>query len=123
MPTYEPWMKKRSRTLRTGAHLAACTLCACMPLAGCKGDDPDTRPSAASGSSDSGTGAANGAETNFFVTSDKSKTGNLDGLAGADARCQRLADAAGFAGTWVAYLSAEHSADDDSLPVHARDRI
>jgi len=43
----------------------------------------------------------------FFVTSEKSMTGNLGGLAGADAKCARLAAAAGVTGkTWKAYLSA-----------------
>ena len=44
----------------------------------------------------------------FFVTSATSVTGNLGGLAGADATCQRLASAAGQGGrTWRAYLSVE----------------
>jgi hypothetical protein len=75
-----------------------------------------------------GAGGAAGSEaepafrTNFFVTSDKSMTGNLGGLAGADARCQKLADEAGFgAKAWVAYLSVESG--EDGMPVHARDRI
>jgi hypothetical protein len=61
--------------------------------------------------------------TSFFVSSDKSKTGNLGGLAGADARCARLAAAASLpTHTWHAYLSVEH--DGDSGPqVDARDRI
>lgn len=58
--------------------------------------------------------------TTFFVSSSKSTTGNLGGLAGADARCESLADAAGFGQkTWHAYLSAEGG----GTPVHARDRI
>jgi hypothetical protein len=74
-----------------------------------------------------GGGAAGGEaepafKPNFFVTSDKSMTGNLGGLAGADARCQKLAEEAGFgAKTWIAYLSAESG--DDGMPVHARNRI
>lgn len=39
-----------------------------------------------------------------FVTSE-TYTGNLGGLAGADAKCQALADAAGLTGTWRAWLS------------------
>jgi hypothetical protein len=55
---------------------------------------------------------------NFFVSSDTSMTGNLGGLLGADARCQRLAAAVGYgAQTWRAYLSA------DSPVTNARDRI
>src|SRR5260221_14495699 len=44
----------------------------------------------------------------FFVTSAGSgKGGDLGGLAGADARCQGLAQAAGAGGkTWQAYLSS-----------------
>jgi hypothetical protein len=42
----------------------------------------------------------------FFVTSETSATGNLGGLAMADAKCARLAAAAGVTGkTWKAYLS------------------
>ena len=45
----------------------------------------------------------------FFVTSAKSKTGNLGGMAGADRICQTLATAVGQGDkTWRAYLSAEH---------------
>lgn len=40
-----------------------------------------------------------------FVTS-QVYTGNLGGLAGADAKCQTLADAAGLGGTYKAWLSA-----------------
>jgi hypothetical protein len=40
-----------------------------------------------------------------FVTSAAFPTGNLNGLAGADASCQTLADAAGLAGTFKAWLS------------------
>jgi len=42
----------------------------------------------------------------FFITSEKSMTGNLGGIAGADAKCARLAAAVGVTGkTWKAYLS------------------
>ena len=53
----------------------------------------------------------------FFVTSTGLGDGaNLGGLAGADAHCQKLAEAAGSTGkTWAAYLSAEG--------VNAKDRI
>ncbi|MES2625746.1 MAG: hypothetical protein V4628_10735 [Pseudomonadota bacterium] len=53
----------------------------------------------------------------FFVTSVGSgKGGNLGGLAGADAHCAALAEAAGTTGkTWHAYLSA--------TGVNAKDRI
>ena len=65
----------------------------------------------------------------FFVTSAGSgKGGDLGGLAGADAICQRLATAAG-AGTrtWRAYLSTPPTLASGNNPavaaVHARDRI
>jgi hypothetical protein len=63
------------------------------------------------------------APMSFFVTSAGSGNGgNLGGLAGADAHCQRLASAAGRGNaTWRAYLS---QAGGDGVPqIHARDRI
>ena len=43
----------------------------------------------------------------FFVTSVGSGNGaDLGGLAGADAHCQQLAEAAGAGGTWRALTSA-----------------
>ena len=60
----------------------------------------------------------------FFVTSQRSATGNLGGLAGADATCQRLAGAAGHGGrTWRAYLSVERNAALSNQVTHAKDRI
>jgi hypothetical protein len=65
----------------------------------------------------------------FFISSVGSgRGGDLGGLAGADALCQRLASAAGAGGrTWRAYLSvpgAFPSATSPGVPsVHARDRI
>ncbi len=60
----------------------------------------------------------------FFVTSAKSKTGNLGGLAGADKTCQSLATAVGQGDkTWRAYLSAEHDPSNNNNPTNARDRI
>jgi len=61
--------------------------------------------------------------TTFFVTSaTPGKGGDLGGLAGADAHCQSLAQAAGAGGkTWRAYLSAHATAN--SPLVNARDRI
>ncbi len=56
----------------------------------------------------------------FFVSSQGNPTGNLGGLAGADARCTSLAAAVGAAGLWRAYLSAEL---EDGGAVHARTRI
>ena len=64
-----------------------------------------------------------GRTTSFFVTSATSVTGNLGGLAGADATCQRLASAAGHDGTWRAYLSVERDPANGNQATHARDRI
>ena len=70
-------------------------------------------------------GPSNAAPTvSFFVTSVTSVTGDLGGLAGADARCQSLAAAAGHgARTWRAYLSVERDPGNGNQPTHARDRI
>jgi hypothetical protein len=78
--------------------------------AGCSKDSVPTAPS--------------GPTVSFFVTSATSVTGNLGGLAGADATCQRLAAAAGHGGrTWRAYLSVERDPANGNQPTHARDRI
>jgi hypothetical protein len=63
------------------------------------------------------------ANTTFFITSaGPGKGGDLGGLAGADAHCQSLAQAAGAGNkTWRAYLST--NARGGANPVHARDRI
>jgi hypothetical protein len=55
----------------------------------------------------------------FFITSvNPGKGGDLGGLAGADAYCQKLASSVGAGNkTWHAYLSTENPA------VNARDRI
>jgi hypothetical protein len=63
----------------------------------------------------SGGGAAN-PKMSFFITSETSANGNLNGIAMADAKCQRLAAAAGVGGKmWKAYLS--------TATENARDRI
>lgn len=65
-----------------------------------------------------------GPAASFFVTSQRSVTGNLGGLSGADATCQRLASAVGHGGrTWRAYLSVERNAAIGNQVTHARDRI
>lgn len=68
-----------------------------------------------------GGGAARGGpeQMGFFVTSEPvGNGGNLGGLAGADAHCQKLAAAAGSTKTWRAYLSTQGPG-----AVNARDRI
>lgn len=63
------------------------------------------------------------AEMTFFVTSEgPGKGADLGGLTGADAHCQKLAQAAGAGGkTWRAYLSTQ--AVDGAQAVNAKDRI
>src|SRR3954452_3446650 len=63
------------------------------------------------------------ADMTFFITSaGPGKGGDLGGLAGADADCQSLAQAAGAGGkTWRAYLSS--NAAQQGGAVNARDRI
>lgn len=59
----------------------------------------------------------------FFITSEGTGKGaDLGGLAGADAHCQKLAEAAGSVNkTWHAYLSTQ--AVDGQPAINARDRI
>lgn len=70
-----------------------------------------------------GSAQAQTSEMTFFVTSAGSGKGaDLGGLAGADAICQRLAQAAGAGSkTWRAYLSTQ--AVGGATAVNARDRI
>ena len=59
---------------------------------------------------------------NVFVTSKGlGDGGNLGGLAGADYHCQQLAEAAGSAKTFYAYLSNRPS--NGTTTLHAKDRI
>ena len=71
----------------------------------------------------SGSTIAQQAGMTFFVTSVGSGNGaDLGGLAGADQRCQQLAQAAGAGGhTWHAYLSTQ--AANGQPAANARDRI
>jgi hypothetical protein len=70
-----------------------------------------------------GSAIAQQAAMTFFVTSVGSGNGaDLGGLAGADQRCQQLAQAAGGGGhTWHAYLSTQ--AANGQPAANARDRI
>jgi hypothetical protein len=67
-----------------------------------------------------GAAQAQQANMSFFITSaGPGKGADIGGLAGADAHCQRLAQAAGAGGkTWRAYLSTQGDG-----AVNARDRI
>jgi hypothetical protein len=71
----------------------------------------------------SGSAPAQQNNMSFFITSAGSGKGaDLGGLAGADAHCQQLAQAAGAGGkTWRAYLSTNAAAQGGA--VNARDRI
>lgn len=93
------------------------TLWLALTLAAFGCDDNGTKPDSTSG------GNTTSAMT-FFVSSATSVTGNLGGLAGADAKCQQLASAAGQGSkTWRAYLSVERDPSNNNQPTHARDRI
>jgi hypothetical protein len=79
---------------------------------------------ATSGCGSTSPAAPSGPSVSFFVTSTTSVTGNLGGLAGADATCQRLGGAAGHGTrTWRAYLSVERDPAAANQPTNARDRI
>ena len=77
--------------------------------------------------SDNRVGAANAQSTptmSFFVSSAKSKTGNLGGLQGADRICQTLATAVGLGNNaWRAYLSVERDPNNNNQPTDASSRI
>ena len=86
--------------------------------AACGDDDPATPTTSASPS------PATPTSMSFFVTSTTNTTGDLGGLAGADARCQSLGAAAGQgARTWRAYLSVERDAGNGNAATDARSRI
>lgn len=79
---------------------------------------------AAACSDDAPTAPSSNASLSFFVSSATSATGNLGGITGADATCQRLAAAVGQgAKTWRAYLSVERDPTNNNLTTHARNRI
>ncbi|HEY7318749.1 MAG TPA: hypothetical protein VIE89_14330 [Candidatus Binatia bacterium] len=79
------------------------------------------------GPRDSRVGVASAQSTptlSFFVSSAKSKTGNLGGLEGADRICQTLAAAVGLGNNnWRAYLSVERDPSHNNQPTDARSRI
>ena len=78
----------------------------------------------ASVSDDSPTNPSSNPSLSFFVSSATSTTGNLGGITGADATCQRLAAAVGQGSkTWRAYLSVERDPTNNNLTTHARNRI
>lgn len=93
-------------------HFLFMTAAVALSLTACSSDDDDT-------TQDTNANQPGGGDTemSFFVTSEGSGAlgGNLGGLEGADAICQRLADAVDSDKTWRAYLSTD--------TVDARDRI
>ncbi|HMF96053.1 MAG TPA: hypothetical protein VKE96_17240 [Vicinamibacterales bacterium] len=97
-------------------HAVLATVVAAFLMSSCSSDSSNsTSPSPASIASSS---------MSFFVTSATSVTGNLGGLRGADALCQRLGASVGFGSkTWRAYLSVEHDPDNGNGPTDARSRI
>jgi hypothetical protein len=113
---------------RAAAIRVLCAAGVCV-VPGCSDDTEGPRRDAGGGGrEDAGTAADAGEDEDaageptisFFVSSDTHPNGNLGGLEGADARCQRLAEAVGAGNrTWRAYLSAENNGN----PIHARDRI
>ncbi len=78
---------------------------------------------AVAGCSGFGSPGTPGKNASFFITSSNpGQGGNLGGLAGADAHCEKLAAAAGLGGKgWHAYLSTQASGSEPALD--ARDRI
>jgi len=80
---------------------------------------------AMTGCADMAMSGASGGKMSFFVTSTgPGKGGDLGGLAGADAHCQKLAAAAGAGDrTWRAYLSTQGDALNDPSAIDARSRI
>jgi hypothetical protein len=101
---------KRSTTLIAAAAAA-------LALAACAGYK------SGGGGGGGGGGGSSDSGMSFFVTgTTPGKGGDLGGLAGADAQCQRLASDVGAGSkTWRAYLSA--AAKDGQPAVNARDRI
>jgi hypothetical protein len=92
--------------MRVTHWIAVSTAASVVALAGCA-SAPSTGP------------------MSFFVTSSNpGKGGDLGGVAGADAFCQKLAQAAGAGNrTWHAYVSAQAPALNSPDYVNARDRI
>lgn len=111
-------MSKYFLSMKTVAQhsraVLACAVAVCSFAACSDSDDDDTDsetlPSTPAGSE---------GDLSFFVTS-SNQDGDLGGLDGADAICDRLATAVGAGDrTWRAYLSAENG----GTPIHARTRI
>lgn len=96
---------------RPTAHAVVLSFALAALATGCSTDDMKTADAKAK------------SPMTFFITSVGSGKGaDFGGLAGADAHCQKLAEAAGAGGrTWRAYLSTSPTATTPA--VNARDRI
>src|SRR5262245_57190421 len=117
------------RVRRRGMSLAICLL----SVAGCGGGGPADTVAASPDAAIDAAVDAPAEKFSFFVTSLATMRlqansqdgfgGDLGGLAGADAICQRAATDVGFGGkTWRAFLSTAHGGPGDG-PVHAIDRV
>lgn len=86
-----------------------------LVLTGCTGATPNESPNESPDTPNTETpNTDTPPEMGFFITSVGSgQGGDLGGLEGADAHCQKLAEAVGSKKTWRAYLSttAEHAKD------------
>ena len=97
--------------------LALATFAVGLALVACKDDAPartgDPPVEAGTSSASSGSTGSSGsvAGKRVFVSS-ASFDGDLGGVAGGDARCQRLAEDAALDGTWRAWLSTPASSVD-----------
>jgi hypothetical protein len=76
------------------------------------GSDGATGATGATGAD--GPGADLDAPTRTIFVSSATYNGNLGGVTGADATCQALADAAGLAGTYYAWVATSSSLDPES---------
>lgn len=98
--------------------IVTCLIGSLLAVAGC---DSGGTGSADLADLSGGSGDMPVSSMSFFITSETGSA-NLGGLAGADARCSRLATAAGVAGKrWAAYLSTYTV--NGVTGVDARDRI
>lgn len=112
-------MNQRAVSVVLGLSLSA-ALCACTDQSS-SSSQPDLAVAAADLAAASPDQAQAKPTMSFFITSDTG-SGDLGGLTGADARCQRLAQAVGVGNKkWAAYLSA--AAGGGQNAVNARDRI
>ena len=87
------------------------TLSLILALAAVSCGDDDSSPNGPS---------STGPTVSFFVTSVTSPTGNLGGLAGADARCQRLAAAAGHGAAHLERVSERRARRRQRQPADRR---